>query len=135
MSIQTIIAALVEIQSGLPDVENAFEYLPESVSALPCFVNYPIRGEISEMTSCESEGVHAIGCDYLISRGNISSAEEQARPMIENFSSALLSDSTLGGTCLTAFASPLRYEYIVSDYGAQKVLIVSFVVTIKEVNQ
>lgn len=134
MSVQTIIASLVAMQSGLLNVENAFEYLPESVSALPCFVNYPIRGEILEVTSCESEGVHAIGCDYLVSRGNISSAEEQARPIIKNFSSALRSDSTLGGTCLTAFASPLRYEYIVSDYGSQKVLVVSFVVTVKEVN-
>lgn len=132
MSLQTIIAALVVKQLELPQVVNAFEYLPESVTALPCFVNYPIGGAIAEITNCEYEGTHQIGCDFLVSRGNIASAEEQARPIIEAFSEKLLNDPTVNGTCITAFADPLRYSYLVTEYGNQKVLTVSFVVTVKE---
>lgn len=131
MSVSAVIGALVAVQSAIAGVKKAYEFTPESVGALPCFINYPVSGEMSAtgLAICDTHDAHVIGCDYLVSRGNLASAEMQARPMIDAFKTAILANKTLNGTCANALYEPIRYEYLVEKFGGQDVLIVSFRLT------
>lgn len=131
MSVGAIITQLAVIEGAITGVKKAYEFTPESVGALPCFINYPISGEIkaASLGTCDSHDTHVIGCDYLVSRGNLASAEQQARPIVAGFRDAILANRTLNGTCASALIAPITYEYLVEKFGGQDVLIVSFRLT------
>lgn len=131
MSVAAIIHALTVIEAGLPGVRSAFEFTPEGVGALPCFINYPVQGNyaVGSLGECAATITHVVGCDYLISRGNLSSAEKQARPIIDAFWGAIVADPTLNGSCSDAFAEPMTYSYAVEKFGGQDVLVIGFRVT------
>lgn len=131
MSVEAIITQLVAIEGAIAGVKKAYEFTPESVGALPCFINYPISGEIvsSGLGNCSASETHVIGCDYLVSRGNLASAEQQARPMIEAFKNAIMGNVGLNGSCASALSEPITYEYLVEKFGGQEVLVVSFRLT------
>jgi hypothetical protein len=129
MTVEQIIGALVQIEQGLPNVKAAYAVAPESVAALPAFVNYLQSGSFEFATTCETRDVHVIACDFVCSRGTIQAAESYARPIIAAFRDALMADVTLGGLCSTCFHEPLTYEYRAEKYGSQEVLVVAFRVT------
>lgn len=133
MTVSEIIAQLAIIQSGIATVKKAYEFTPESAAALPCFINYPVSGSIESETGlggcAMTHDTHVIGCDYMVSRGNLPNAEKQARPIVEAFRLAILNDLSLGGTCANALHEPITYEYAVEKFGNQEVLVVSFRLT------
>lgn len=133
MSVEAIIRKLVAMQLALPNVRAAHEFAPESVAALPCFINYPVSGEfrLNTFGNCGTNDTHVIGCDYLVSRGNLVGAEKMARPMIEAFKSAIIGDPSLGLAGVNALAQPISYAYSVEKFGSQDVLIVGFLLTVE----
>lgn len=118
MAIADVITELRRIEATLPGVKAAYDATPESMTVMPCFVNYPISGESKTDAATMLTEFHTIVSELHVARGVLPVAEATARPFIERFIDAVwkgLYVDRLNHSVTTVNA--IRYRYVTFTAG------------------
>lgn len=109
MAIEDIITALAALESEIAGVKKAYDETPDSLASFPCFVNYPLRGTLTNMASYGKLNLHTIVAELHEDRMPLPTAEAKLRPFINRFQEKMAANLTISGT--VAAVNEIRYEY------------------------
>ncbi len=119
-SLAGAIARLVALEKANVDgLEMAYEFAPEALGVLPCFVNWPRESVFVDDALGGIKGNHTIVCQYFAARGILPLAEERHRIVLTSFPDAVFGDRTLNGT-VSSVIPPIRASYGILTYGAHR---------------
>ena len=108
MSVGNIITQLAAIETGIAGIKRAYDKTPDSLSELPCFINFPVSGEYIR-DPMRRVVRHTIRAQLYVTRSDLLSAEAQLRPFLELVFNALDADLDLGASC--DYHRITRYDY------------------------
>lgn len=123
-TVESIIDALVTLEKAITGIAAAHDETPESLNALPAFVNYPATTETTWGTFGSVERVYTIVAELHVARPELKRAEAVCRPYINRFEAAVLADHTLGGVVL--HIPTVRSRYGESEWGSVPHLVIRF---------
>ena len=123
-TVESIIDALVTLEKALAGVAAAHDETPESLNALPAFVNYPGPTESSWGSFGAIQRTYTVVAELHVARGELKRAEAVCRPYINKFEAAVYADPTLGGVVL--HVPSIRTRYGQSEWAGQQFLTVRF---------
>lgn len=129
MSVANIITQLAAIEGAILGIKKAWDKAPESLSELPCFVNFPVSGEYIR-DPMRRVVRHTIRAQLYVVRSDLLSAEATLRPFLEQVMDALDADLDLGASC--DYHRITRYEYGALMYGGVGYLGMSFDLEVSE---
>jgi len=116
MSIENIITQLAVLEAEITGVVVAHDETPEALGEFPCFVNYPLVGELHFDAAEFAISDHTIRCELRVARGHLPEAENLARPFITLFRDKMAANLTLNGSVTSIMT--IRYEYGVLTWAA-----------------
>jgi hypothetical protein len=105
----SIIDELVTIQNTLSNTEAVYDEIPENIAATPAWINFPLAGELNEISDGLSEDQHTIGCAYCTYRSILPRDDALIRPMVTAFPDKLSQNLTLNGA--VTHIDSVEYEY------------------------
>lgn len=123
MSIETVINQVVKIQKEIDGVRKAYEYLPSSINAFPCFVNFPDSGDMN-VTPSRRETRHTIRMLLYMSKADTIVSDKNLRPFIEKVLDKFDENVTIGGKC--SYSRIRHYDYGMLMVGNVQYLGISF---------
>ena len=129
MSLSNIITQLAVIEGNITGIKKAWDKAPDSLSELPCFVNFPVSGEYIRDPMRRAVR-HTIRAQLYVVRSDLLSAEATLRPFLELVMDALDADLDLGVSC--DYHRITRYEYGALVYGMMTYLGMSFDLEVSE---
>ncbi len=102
--LEDALAQLATIEAGIEGVVEAHDRLPESIIAMPCFVNYDLSGEAQFPGVGEIIDLITVVAELHVARGILSEADAIMRPFTTRFVNAIRDDVTWGGKVTTTNA-------------------------------
>lgn len=123
-TVETIISKLCVLERTIANVRAAFESVPEQITPMPCFVNWPSGEDTTWQTFEGLQTVYHIVAELHVARADLKTAEAQARPFIDRFRAAVMGDPTLTGTVANTDRISARYQ--VADVAGEQHLVVRF---------
>lgn len=113
---QDAIARIQAIARGLAGVQEAPDYVPESINQFPFAATYYRQGNTTLMAGWR-KGLHSVFCEIHVARQILPSAIRTAMPYYSLMMAALENDPTLGGTVSTII-SPVSHTFGWLEWGA-----------------
>ncbi len=123
MRLDEVIGKVVEVQKTIEGVKQAYQYAPESLAELPCFLNFPASGELEQAPNLLIV-THTIRMQLFVRRGDLSSAEKELRPFVDRVIETFCKNIRLDGS--VEYSKLRRYEYGVLTWGETPYLGITF---------
>ena len=75
MTVAAVITQLAAIEGALSGVKVAHDETPEGLADMPCFINYPVRGETTGGPPGVMKGIHTVAAEVHLTRSDLPTAE------------------------------------------------------------
>ena len=123
MSLESILEQVASIAGGIQGIRKAHTLTPESIAELPNVICFPASGDIERAPSLRITK-HRIKMQLRVSRANLPSAENEARPFLAKVLDKFDQNVKLNDSCENSAIT--HYEYGALDFAGSPYLGWSF---------
>lgn len=119
MSLENILTQIATIAGQIEGVKKAHALTPESIAELPNVICFPASGDIERAPNLRITK-HKIKMQLRVSRANLPSAENEARPFLAKVLDKFDQNVKLNGSCENSAIT--HYEYGALDFAGSPYL-------------
>ena len=123
MSLENILTQVATIAGQIEGIRKAHKLTPESIAELPNIICFPASGDIERAPSLRITK-HKIKMQLRVSRANLPSGENEARPFLAKVLGKFDQNVKLNGSC--ANSAITHYDYGALDFAGSPYLGWSF---------